>query len=489
MDLLVDKFKEVLSSVLPIVIIVMLLSFTIVDVAQDMMLRFIIGAILLIFGLTIFLFGIDVGMQLIGDNLGRFMSTQTRNSIVMFIAFLVGFAATVAEPDLLILGGQIADATGGTFSETFIVGIVSIGVGLMIALGVLRLIKSFGIKYFFLIIYALIAVLALLSTNEFMAMAFDASGATTGALTTPFILAIGASVSNSKGGASASDDSFGLVGAMSTGPILAVLLLSLIQKGGFQGSGDAYQYTEGIFSPFIHAIGETLFESLIALAPILVIFLIINYLSLKISKQRLKDIFKGVVYTLLGLTVFLIGVNQGFMDMGRFLATELANDHQNLLPIIALVMGLVVVLAEPAVHVLGEQVEDVTGGYINSKLLMGALSIGVGLALTFSMLRIMIPGLQLWHFLLPGFSIALILAFFVPDFFTGLSFDAGGVASGPMTATFILAFSQGVADTLPQADVLVDGFGVIAMVAMTPIIMVQILGLIFKLRTRKVGMD
>lgn len=486
MELLADKLKEILSSVLPIVVIVAILSLTLVDVSGEMMARFIIGAVFLIFGLTIFLFGVDVGMSPIGDLLGRFMTQQSSNYIALFIAFVIGFGVTVAEPDLLILGNQIADATGGTFSSSFIVGIVSIGVGIMIAFGVLRVIKSFSVKYFFLIVYAVIAILSLFATNEFMAMAFDASGATTGALTTPFILAIGASVSQRKGGAKAENDSFGLVGAMSTGPILAVLILSIIQGGQFERSGEAYQYTEGIFTPFIHAFGHTFFESLFALIPIILAFVFINYRYLKISKQKLADIFKGVAYTLIGLTLFLIGVNQGFMDMGRFMATELANNHSNLLPWIGLVMGLVVVLAEPAVHVLGEQVEDVTGGYVNSNVLLLALSIGVGLALAFSMLRIMLPALQLWHFLLPGFALAIILSFVVPDLFTGIAFDAGGVASGPMTATFILAFSQGVADTLPQANVLVDGFGIIAMVAMIPVVMIQILGLIFKLRTRKV---
>ncbi|MGH2119700.1 DUF1538 domain-containing protein, partial [Aerococcus sp. L_32] len=211
---------------------------------------------------------------------------------------------------------------------------------------------------------------------------------------------------------------------------------------------------------------------------------IVIYFYRRINKGELRRIAVGVVYVLIGLTFFLIGVNQGFMDMGRYLATELATNHEALLPWIGLVMGLVVVLAEPAVHVLGDQVEDVTGGHIPNKLLLFSLSIGVGLAVMMSMLRIMVPGVELWHFLLPGFGLSILLSFYVPNLFTGIAFDAGGVASGPMTATFILAFAQGVADTLPQADILVDGFGIIAMVAMTPVLMVQILGLIYKLRVK-----
>lgn len=484
MQLLLDKFKEVLSSVLPIVVIVMLLSFTIVDVPGDVMARFGIGSLLLTIGLTIFLFGVDVGMTPIGNYLGHAIVISASHLIVIILSFLIGFSITVAEPDLLILGQQIAEATGGALNAQVIVVVVSVGVGIMIALGVYRVMKDVALKWFFLIVYALIFVLSLFADSTFIAMSFDASGATTGALTTPFILALGASVSSRKGGKGAEDDSFGLVGAMSTGPILAVLIMSLVQSSSFQDIDIEYQYAEGIVAPFINSIGHTLSESLVALIPILIVFGIVYYIQRRLSKTELRRIAMGIIYVLVGLTFFLIGVNQGFMDMGRYLATELAANHEALLPWIGLVMGLVVVLAEPAVHVLGDQVEDVTGGHIPNKLLLFALSIGVGLAVSLSMVRIIVPGVELWHFLLPGFGIAILLSFYVPNLFTGIAFDAGGVASGPMTATFILAFAQGVAQTLPQADVLVDGFGIIAMVAMTPVIMIQILGVIYKLRVK-----
>lgn len=485
MNLLTDKFKEVISSVLPIVVIVGILSIFFVDVSGPMLTRFGIGAVFLVIGLTIFLFGVDVGMEPIGKQMGETVVHGNSRKFAIIISFIIGFAVTIAEPDLLILGQQISSATGGGLNAQLIVFIVSLGVGTMIATGVYRVLKSFGIKYFFLIVYGIILLLSFFSTNDFIAMSFDASGATTGALTTPFVLALGASVSARKGGKKAEDDSFGLVGAMSTGPILAVLILSMMTGSDFGGSAETYQYAEGIFAPFVGALGHTLMESLVALVPIILLFVFMNYRYFKLSRRRFIDILKGVFYTLIGLTLFLVGVNQGFMDMGRFLGIELARDFEMWLPIIGLVTGLVVVLAEPAVHVLGEQVEDVTGGYISNKVLLTALSVGVGLAVGFSMIRIMVPGMELWHFLLPGFGLAIILSFIVPDIFTGIAFDAGGVASGPMTATFILAFSQGVATQLPQADVLADGFGIIAMVAMVPVVMIQLLGLFFKIRTRK----
>lgn len=485
MSLLIEKFKEVVSSVLPIVGIVLVLAIFFVDVSGPMLTRFGIGAVLVILGLTIFLFGIDVGMGPIGEEFGHSVAISNSKWFVAIISFLVGFTVTVAEPDLLILGQQISDATGGALSANLIVYVVSFGVAFMVSFGIFRILANFSIKKFFTIVYGIIFILALFASSEFLAMAFDASGATTGALTTPFILALGASVSSRAGGEHAEDNSFGLVGTMSTGPILGVLILAIITGATFEGGGSEYEYAEGIISPFIGAIGSTFMESLIALIPIMIFFIIMNFFKFKLDRKDLGDIFKGILYTLLGLTIFLLGVNEGFMDMGRFLGTELATNSEILLPIIGLIMGLVVVLAEPAVHSLGDQVEDVTGGFISNRLLLGALSIGVGLAVGLSMLRIMIPGLQLWHILLPGFAIAIGLSYFVDDLFTGIAFDAGGVASGPMTATFITAFGQGAASALPQADVLLDGFGVIATVAMVPVVMIQLLGAMYKIRTKR----
>lgn len=484
MQQLLDKLKEVISSVLPIVILVFALAFTLVDVPGDMMARFAIGSILLTLGLTIFLFGVDIGMTPIGNYLGDSIIRSSSHLIVLLLSFFIGFSITVAEPALLILSQQISDVTGGVLGSQTIVVVVSIGVGVMIALAVYRVMKDVALKWFFLAVYAVITLLSIFVDSTFLAMSFDAPGATTGVLTTPFVLALGTSVSAKKGGKGAEDDSFGLVGAMSTGPILAVMMMSLVQSSSFQNSDEAYQYTEGIIRPFIANIGHTVQESVVSLIPILILFAIVIYFYRRINKGELRRIAVGVVYVLIGLTFFLIGGNQGFMEMGRYLATELATNHEALLPWIGLVMGLVVVLAEPAVHVLGDQVEDVTGGHIPNKLLLFSLSIGVGLAVMMSMLRIMVPGVELWHFLLPGFGLSILLSFYVPNLFTGIAFDAGGVASGPMTATFILAFAQGVAGTLPQADILVDGFGIIAMVAMTPVLMVQILGLIYKLRVK-----
>ena len=482
MEILKEKLQEVLVSVGPIIGLVLLLSIFMVEVEADMMARFVIGSCLLIIGLTLFLLGVEVGMSPIGHLMGRQVVDSTKPIFVLLLAFLIGFSVTVAEPDLLILGQEVSKAMGGALSAAVIVGIVSFGVGILISFGVIRILRTVPVKYFFTICYGLVACLALLVSNDYLAIAFDASGATTGALTTPFILALSMAIAARKGGHLAEEDSFGLVGAMSVGPILAVILMALIFGVDFHGNTGAYQYTSGIFQPFMKAIFPTLGESLMALAPLVVLFFYYNFRHFKLKNKQFLKIMIGIGYTLIGLVLFLIGVNQGFMDMGRYLGAGLAQDYADWLPWIAFVLGLVVVLAEPAVHVLGDQVEEVTGGFIKQSLLMAALSIGVGIAVSGSIWRIIIPEIAIWHYLLPGFALAILLSFLVDDLFTGIAYDAGGVASGPMTATFILAFSQGAADFIPTADVVTDGFGLIATVAMTPIIMIQLLGLIYKLK-------
>lgn len=486
LNLLKDKLKEVLGSILPIVGIVILLSFTMVEIEGDMMGRFLIGAVLLLLGLAIFLTGVDLGMTPIGEYLGESVARSKTHIGVLVLSFIIGFAATIAEPDLAILGGQIESATGGILGQNLIVVVVSIGVGVMIALGVMRILKEFGIHKFFLIAYAVIFVLAIFSKNEFIAMAFDSSGATTGALTTPFVLVLCASVSSRKGGKGVEADSFGLVGIMSAGPILAVLLMSLITNPNFQGVTEEFVYTEGLIAPFFEAIPHLALESIIALVPITGVFLYLNYRRYHLNAKKLGRIFKGLLYTFIGLVLFLTGVNQGFMEMGRFIGSSLIVNHASILPLLGFAIGLVVVLAEPAVHVLGHQVEEVTGGHIKNKALMVTLSLGVGFAVMLAVLRIMTPGLELWHFLLPGFAIAIALSFYVPNIFTGIAFDAGGVASGPMTATFVLAFAQGIASLAPGANVLTDGFGIIGMVAMVPVLAIQILGLLYKIQLNKI---
>jgi len=481
MNLLIDKAREVNRTLLPVVGLVLLLCFTIVDVQADVIMRFLVGSVMLLIGLSIFLLGVDLAMNPIGDHMSMEVATSRSPVKIAVLSLILGFLITVAEPDLLILGSQVEAASGETLNASNIVYLVSLGVGVMISLGVFRLMRDRPLNVFMAVVYGIIFVLAILVSEEFLAVSFDASGATTGALTTPFVLALSLGLSRIKGGRSTEDNAFGLVGVMSAGPILAIMIMSII-SGQKHIQGDAVEFVarEGVLGPIIEVIPTIFVESLIALLPITILFFAFNFKKFKVPKEELLTIIKGLAFVLLGLCIFLTAVNSGFMDMGRIIGMELAKLGQWILIGVGFVLGFIVVLVEPAVHVLGEQIEQVTGGHIPLKLIRMTLSIGVALAVAFSMLRIVVPEVKLWFFIIPGFAIAILLSFKTDPVFVGIAYDAGGVASGPMTATFVLAFAQGAASVIETADVLVDGFGVIAMVAMAPVFSIMVLGTAFR---------
>jgi hypothetical protein len=488
MNQLRHKIDEVSRSLLPVIALVLILAFTLVKPDSDVIYRFLIGSALLLIGLAIFLLGVDLGMNPIGDHMAVEVATSKSKFKVATIAFLLGFLVTVAEPDLLILGYQVQSASGGIIKATTMVYLVSAGVGTLIMFGTFRLLRGRSYPAFMGLAYLGIFVLSFFVSEEFLAISFDSSGATTGALTTPFILALSAGLSRIKGGKSNEEDAFGMVGVMSAGPMYALMLMSIItNQQHIQGEAEAFVVQQGgIIAPLFGYLSTEFIGSLKALLPLTSFFFLLNFMHFKIGKREMASIVKGLIYTLLGLTLFLSGVYSGFLDMGQLIGRAVAAQNQWLLPIVGFLIGMIVVLVEPAVIVLGEQIEETTGGRIPGKIIKITLAVGVALAVMLSMLRIMIPALRLWHFLLPGFLIAILLSFRSDPVFVGIAYDAGGVASGPMTATFVLAFAQGAAAIVPTANVLVDGFGVIAMVAMAPVLSLMIVGAIFRRKAEAV---
>ncbi|PKM71679.1 MAG: DUF1538 domain-containing protein [Firmicutes bacterium HGW-Firmicutes-16] len=489
MSVIFQKLKEAALSVVPIILLVLFLNFTVSPLEIKQLIRFLIGALLIIFGLSIFLLGVELSIDKIGRHMGSTIAKSNRVWIVVVVGILLGFIISVAEPDLHILAGQVDVVSGGHVSKSSIVVIVSIGVALLLSLGLVRIIYNIALQKILIILYGVILILAIFTSPEFMPISFDASGATTGALTVPFILALALGVSQLKKDSKASEtDSFGLVAIASTGAIISVMAMSIINKANkITGSLESSKLnSDSIINPFVHELPKISFEIIIALLPILVLFLIFQKTSFKLPKHEKARILIGLLYTFIGLVLLLTGVNAGFMEVGAIVGFKIAAlDNKALLIAIGFIMGLLTILAEPAVFVLTNQIENVTSGYVKRKTVLAALSIGVGVSVALSMIRILIPELKLWHYLLPGYAIALVLTYFVPKLFVGIAFDSGGVASGPMTATFILAFAQGAADCIEGADVLLDGFGIISMVALTPLITLQILGLIYKAKSRK----
>ena len=493
LNVLIEKVKEVLSSVLPITVIVLILHFIVTPLETPVLIRFIVGAFFIVIGLSIFLFGVDIGITPIGNLMGSNLTKTNKIWIVVVAGVMLGFLISIAEPDLHILASQVDFVTSGLISKISIVVVVSIGIAVLLSLGLVRIVYNFPLYKMLTLLYLIILVLALFTSREFLAISFDASGATTGALTVPFILALAIGTSALKKDSKASEkDSFGLVAITSTGAIIAVMIMNILSKADKLTGDIDFKLPESnsIIINFIEEIPKISKEIFLALLPMLILFLVFQKISFKLSKKAFIKILKGLVYTFIGLVLFLVGVNAGFMDVGSVIGYKLASyENKSVVIIIGFILGLLTILAEPAVHVLTNQIEDVTSGYVKKKVVLVALSIGVGFAVALSMIRIIIPEIQLWHYLLPGYIIAIAMTYFAPKLFVGIAFDSGGVASGPMTATFILAFAQGAADRIEGANVLVDGFGVIAMVALTPLIALQALGLIYKIKSVKGGLE
>ncbi len=481
--LLAEKLNEAITSVLPITLIVLALSFTITPVPNSMLVSFAFGAVLLIAGMAFFTLGADTAMTPIGNKVGATITKSRKLWVVVFISFLLGVIITVSEPDLQVLANQVPN-----IPNLVIIFSVALGVGIFLVIAMLRILIGISLSWLLLGFYAVVFALATQVPSNFWAVAFDSGGVTTGPMTVPFIMALGVGVSSIRSDRHAGDDSFGLVALCSIGPILAVLILGLLYPA------------EGTYTPveipnttnsqdsimlFVDELPKFIFEVMIALGPIVIFFFLFNFFVIKLGKRALSRITVGLGFTFLGLILFLTGVNVGFMPLGNYLGKLIGADYQWLLVPIAMAIGYFIVAAEPAVHVLNKQVETITAGSIPAKAMQLSLSIGVSVSLALAMVRVM-TGISVMWFLIPGYSIALILTFIGPKIFTSIAFDSGGVASGPMTATFLLPFAMGACESIGGLDrIVTDAFGVVAMVAMTPLITIQILGVVYKFRSQK----
>lgn len=481
--------------------IVLLLGLTVVPLDKILLLRFIFGGIFLILGLTVFLLGVDLGIQPMGERCGAELTKKRSLPLLLICSFFIGFIVTAAEPDIQVFSEQVR----GIFSavnKILFTFVIATGVAFFVMLGLLRIVISFSVKITFLIAYILLFILIIFAPDSFIGIAFDSGGATTGPMTVPFILALGLGVSAVR---SDNDGSFGLTGVASVGPVMAVLIYSIIlQKGGFLhtagnslNTADELQQAavlaeKGLFSriffPFLSITPLVLKEVLLSIAPLFALFVIFQLWLLKMTSRQVVRLIIGFLYAFLGLTVFLIGVNGGFMQAGAALGQELGKAAISkggiwyfLLIGTGLILGAIIVCAEPAVWVLSEQVEHVSGGTIKRKILLIFLSIGTSIAIGLSLWR-SVAGFNIKWILIPGYIISLLLMIFCPSLFSGIAFDSGGVASGPLTSTFVLSFTLGVGSNSAAG---VGSFGVIALVAMMPLIAIQVMGIIFKIKTRK----
>ena len=478
-----EKVAESAHCVLPIVLIVVLLCLAAAPMKPDLLLSFLIGGVMLVVGMGLFSLGAEQSMTPIGTKIGTAL-TRTKNlPLILGVSFALGFAITVAEPDLQVLAETVPH-----ISSTVLLLTVGVGVGLFMAVCMLRIVTGANLRWLLIGCYALIFLLAAFSDPDFLGIAFDSGGVTTGPMTVPFIMALGVGVCAVRSDKKAGGDSFGLVALCSIGPIITVLILGLLYKP----DGSAYtaavmpdaKDTVEMFDLYLSEIPHYLKETAAALLPIGAFLILFQLVTRRLKRKEIVHMVIGLVYVYIGLTVFLMGVNVGFMPVGSFLGGSIASHEYNwILVPIAMVIGYFIVQAEPAVHVLNKQVEEITAGAIPAHAMNMALSVGVALSLGLAMIRVL-TGISIMWFLIPGYAISLTLSFVVPHIFTSVAFDSGGVASGPMTATFLLPFALGACDAV-GGNLVTDAFGVVAMVAMTPLVTIQLLGLSYQRKLRR----
>lgn len=477
-----EKVYESVSSVLPITAIVLLLSVTIAPLTPGILTLFLFGALLLIVGMGFFTLGVDMSMIPMGEGIGVQLSKAKKVIIPLFVCLILGVLITIAEPDLQVLAEQVPAIPNLVLLLT-----VSAGVGIFLVVAELRMLLKIPLSYTLLFFYSIIFILMIFTPDIFIPVSFDAGGVTTGPITVPFIMALGIGMASVRSDKNSSSDSFGLIALCSLGPILSVLLLGVF----YQPDDAVYvpvQLTElsstrAAAAEFARALPVYMREVAVALIPIACLFFLFQLIFRRFHRHQIGRILLGMVYTYLGLVLFLTGVNVGFMPAGEYIGSSLASgSHKWILVPIGIVIGYFIVRAEPAVQVLTRQVEEVSNRSISQSSIQKSLSVGVAVSVGIAMLRI-VTGISILWFLIPGYAISLVLTFFVPQIYTGIAFDSGGVASGPMTATFLLPLAMGACEAV-GGNILTDAFGIVAMVAMTPLLTIQVLGLVGKLRSR-----
>ena len=472
-----SKIKEALVSALPITAIVYVMSLTPwFQFTTAELISFTIGAVMLILGIALFNLGADLAMTPMGTSVGSGLSKQRKLGLLLGVCFVLGMLITIAEPDLQVLATQVSAVMNGTV----LVYAVGLGVGAFLVVAVLRIVfrKPLGslLTLFYMLLFSMALMLVVRGNDSLLPLAFDSGGVTTGPITVPFIMALGVGVSSILGDRKSQDNSFGLVALCSIGPVLAVLVLGIFSSTDLAYSVPDYSVSSDVLGSYLSSLLHTSKEVATALGMIVAFFAVCQLTFLRLPKKRLLRIAIGVLFTYVGLVIFLTGVNVGFMPVGYKMGYELAKVNEVFLVILGLTMGILVVLAEPAIHVLNQQVEDVTGGAITRRSMIMGLCIGVGSAIALSVIRIIFD-FSLVYYVIPGYFISLALSLFVPRVYTAIAFDSGGVASGPMTSGFILPFATGVCVSLQgEAAVLRDAFGVVALVAMAPLITIQLLG-------------
>ena len=490
--------KEVFLSSLPLAIIIIIVCVFIAPLNNPTdYIKLIVGYFSVVVGQAVFLVGLNISILPIGMLVGGSLIKLKKPVFIIFFGLVFGLLATVAEPALTVLARQ-TNMVMPIIDETIFIWIMGLGIGILVGFSLYRIMKDINIKIVFGVLYILTFLLLIFVPNEFVALAFDGSGATTGDISVPFILALGMGVSVTMSKHKSNDDTFGIIGLASVGPILALSIYAIVLNIKFGGVLPPEQlYSPGTEITIGEILSGNLFGITLALLPIILIFLPFQYFLIKQPKKDFIKILLGAIIVFIGLMIFLSGIDYGFAFAGKyigevFLEASRPKWFKWLLLLIGYILGAAITLSEPAVTVLGEQLEEITNGHIKKLTIRMTLAIGIGFASLLAMVKILTEINILW-FLVPLYAIALIMMFFTPKLFVGLAFDSGGVSGGALTSAFLTPLTLGVAQAVAHKSssggqsILVNGFGIIAFISVTPLIAVQFLGIVYDIAMKKVN--
>lgn len=472
--------KESYMEIIPIIFIVMMLAiFLHIPILK--IYSFLLGGVLLIIGKSLFSLGAKVGIELFGKRLGTSLGKKGNIIVIIITIFLIGFVLTLSEPDLLVLAGQLP-----SIPKSILVLLVSVSVGIFLVLGMLKSIYRLNFNTLILISYGIIFLLMMLVPSSFYAIAFDSGGATTGPITVPFIVALGLGLSSLRTDKDAKKDGFGSLALCSIGPVIVVLILGLFYNTDSFYDINSLTMDGGVYSLYFNSLISSFKEVLVTLLPLVILFLVYGFITKCFSKRDVKRIIVGFILVLLGFSIFLVGTSVGFISMGYLLGESLSMNNIAYVSIpIGMVLGYLIVSAEPAVNLLNEQIDNITSGSIKRKTVGRCLSIAVALAVGVSFYRA-ITGFSIAPIIIVGYLVCIVLSFFVNRLFTGISFDAGGAVSGPLTVSFLLPLAIGITYNL-GGNIMTDAFGLVALVTLFPIIVIQVFGLIYKYKSKILG--
>lgn len=477
-----EKLRESLFAVLPITLIVAFLSFSIAPVSVEVFVMFLVGACMLLLGIALFNLGAEISMTTIGDRIGAYISTRKRTWVSLLLLIFIGTIVIATEPDLGVLAGQVHE-----IPAALIIGVVAIGSGFLLAIGYLRMKKGIKLKYILMFLYAITFLLACFTPKEFWAIAFDSGGVATGAVSVPFIMALGAGAASLKKGKNTENDSFGLLAICSVGPVIALMIFGLF----YNVTGVSYsnvslpniETSTDIWEQFTCHIPNYMVDVAQSLLPLLIIFFLFRIFAFKVNRNEMFKIVIGFFYAFVGLVFFSAGANVGFMPAGSYIAEVLADTGNSWMVIaVGMIFGYYIVKAEPAVGVLVRQISDITDGAISEKLMMFSQEVGLALAIGLAMIKIM-TGISVLWILIPCYLLAFILSFITPEIFTSIAFDSGGVASGTMTAVFLVPFAIGICNAF-SGNALLDAFGIVAIAAAVPVVCIQLVGILYKAKLK-----